>query len=59
VTLAVAAGTYMMVRQPLLFSDTTYHKYFESGSYRCPNVPRSWKPGVHLSLVEVERVLAV
>ena len=44
--LLVAGGfTFVLVRQPLLLSDTTYHKGFASGSYMCPGVPGSWNRG--------------
>jgi hypothetical protein len=44
--LAAAAFTFLLVRQPLLLSDTTHDKYFDSGSYSCPGVPKLWKPGL-------------
>jgi hypothetical protein len=43
--LAAAGFTFVLVRQPLLLSDTAHGKYFDSGSYRCPGVPKFWKPG--------------
>lgn len=42
---AAAALTFFLVRQPLLLSDTTYDKFFDSGSFRCPGVPEIWRPG--------------
>ena len=43
--LATAAYTFILVRQPLLLSDTTFDKFFSSGSYKCPGVPGTWKSG--------------
>lgn len=44
--LAAAAFTFVLVRQPLLLSDTIHDKYFDSGSFSCPGVPKLWKPGL-------------
>lgn len=41
--LAAAAFTLVLVRQPLLLSDTTFDKFYASGSYKCPGLPGSWK----------------
>jgi len=43
--LVAAAFTFVLVRQPLLLSDTTYDKFYDSSSYRCPGVPQFWRPG--------------
>jgi hypothetical protein len=43
--LAAAAFTFVLVRQPLLLSDTTYDKFYPSGSYKCLGVPSPWKRG--------------
>lgn len=43
--LAAAAFTFVLVRQPLLLSDTTFDKFFSSGSYKCPGVPGAWTRG--------------
>ena len=43
--LAAAVLTFVLVRQPLLLSDTTYDKFYASGSHKCPGVPGSWKRG--------------
>lgn len=42
--LVAAAFTFILVRQPLLLSDTIYDKTFESGSFSCPGVPEFWRP---------------
>lgn len=49
VVIGAAARTYFVVRQPILFSDTINNKYFGSGSYKCPGVPRFWRPGVNVT----------
>ncbi len=41
--LAAAAFTFVLVRQALLLSDTTFDKFYSSGSYKCPGLPGSWK----------------
>lgn len=43
--LAAAAVTFVLVRQPLLLSDTTLDRFHASGSYKCPGVPDAWKHG--------------
>lgn len=43
--LSAAALTFILVRQPLLLSDTTFDKFYASGSYKCPGVPAAWKRG--------------
>ena len=40
---AAASFTFVLVRQPLLLSDTTFDKFYSSGSYKCPGLPGSWK----------------
>ena len=40
---AAAVFTFVLVRQPLLLSDTTFDKFYSSGSYKCPGLPGSWK----------------
>lgn len=35
--------SFVLVRQPLLLSDTTHNKFFASGSYQCPGFPASWR----------------
>jgi hypothetical protein len=44
--LAAAAVTFILVRQPLLLNDTTFDKFYASGSYKCPGVPATWKHGI-------------
>ncbi|RNF83587.1 hypothetical protein EER27_09340 [Lysobacter psychrotolerans] len=44
--LIAAALSFILVRQPLLLSDTTIKKFYPSGSYRCPGVPQFWRGGV-------------
>ena len=46
VVLVAAALTFIIVRQPLLLSDTTLDKFYPSGSYSCPRVPQFWRPAL-------------
>ena len=41
--LGAAGLTLLLVRQPILISDTTYNKFYSSGSYKCPGMPDFWK----------------
>ena len=41
--LAAAAFSFVLVRQPLLLSETTFNKFYSSGSYKCPGLPGSWE----------------
>lgn len=43
--LVAAACTFMLVREPLLLSDTITDKFANSGSYACTGVPHSWRRG--------------
>jgi len=45
VLVCAASFTFIIVRQPLLLSDTTFDKFYHSGSYKCPGVPSIWKRG--------------
>ncbi|MBA8889900.1 hypothetical protein FHW12_004147 [Dokdonella fugitiva] len=46
VAFMAALGTLVLVRQPLLLSDTTYDKFYRSGSYACPGFPSLFLPGL-------------
>jgi len=41
--LGAAGLTLLLVRQPILITDTTYNKFYASGSYKCPGMPDFWK----------------
>ena len=45
VLVCAAVPTFIIVRQPLLLSDTTFDKFYHSGSYKCSGVPSIWKRG--------------
>lgn len=43
--LAATAISFILVREPLLLSDTITNKFANSGSYTCKGVPKSWRGG--------------
>ena len=43
--LGFMALTFVLVRQPVLLSDTIRDKFYASGSYQCQSFPAFWKMG--------------